>query len=95
MAHKIHLQANKGNNGIAIFARCAAQAVAGGKSRRNSRSTYSNIPLSHIVRFDAFRAANAADQSAVCSHCCDMALPVLNKQRAANGLPPVKSIFEH
>ena len=95
MAHKIHLQANKGTNGAAIYARCAAQSVGNGKSRRNSRSTYTNIPLSHIVRFPAFCAANAADQSAVCRHCCDMALPVLNRKRAAEGLPAVKSIFDH
>jgi hypothetical protein len=94
MAVKIHLQANKGLNGIAIYARCAAQSVANGKSRRNSRSTYSNIPAANIVDFAAFCAANAADPSSVCNHCCDMALPVLNRQRAAKGLPPVKSLFD-
>ena len=94
MAHKIHLQANKATDGIAIYSVCASRSVGNGKNRRNSRSTYSNIPLSHIVRFDAFRAANATDQSSVCSHCCDMALPVRNRQRAVKGLPPVKSLFE-
>lgn len=94
MALKIHLRANKVVDDQDSYSRCAAQAVGNGKSRRNSRQTYANIPQSHIVDFASFRAAYAANPASVCAHCIDMALPVYNRQRTAKGLAPVKSLFE-
>ncbi len=87
---KIHMAANKGTNGQAIYARCAGQSLGNGKVRMNNRSTY-RFMASEIVSYDAFRNVPSADR---CAHCMDMGLEVRNRQRKAAGKPPVAHLFE-
>lgn len=87
---KIHMAANKGTNGQAIYARCAGQSLANGKVRPNNRSTY-RFMASEIVSYADFRNVSADDR---CAHCMDMGLEVRNRQRKEKGLPPVSHLFE-
>lgn len=87
---KIHMAANKGTNGQAIYARCAGQSVGNGKVRQNSRYTY-RFMASEIVSYADFANVPAADR---CAHCMDMGLQVRNRQRKERGLPPVTHLFE-
>jgi hypothetical protein len=90
MANKLHLQANVGINAIP-YALCSVRSIGHGKVRRNSRTTYADIPQANIVSFEKFKTIDASDR---CAHCCAAGLLVRNRQRKAKGLDPVKSLFE-
>lgn len=88
---KTHLKANKGTNGHSIYSICASRHTGSGKVNRNSRDTYRDIPPEYIVDFSAFKATPDKQR---CAHCMDRGLKVRNMQRARNGKPPVKHIFD-
>jgi hypothetical protein len=78
---KTHLRRN--TNAAKPIAACAANTGKG--VSRNSRATFQGM-ASPIVSWAEFNALPVAD---LCAHCCDAALIVRNRQRAAKGLPPV------
>lgn len=78
---KVHLAANKGNNGTPVYARCAARSNGNGTVRRNTRDTYQNMS-SLIVSFSEFKLVSEHDR---CSHCIDMAYPVYARQMREKG----------
>lgn len=53
--------------------------------RRNGRTTY-QFMASEVVSFADFAKVPADNR---CSHCCDAALVIRNRQRKAKGKPPV------
>ena len=86
MAHKIHFQATKGGRSA-----CAVgQRLSNGMYTLNQRQTYADIPASHIVRPDEFRAAAPEDR---CAHCCDRFQSMMNERRKANGKPLYKNAW--
>lgn len=82
---KVHLIANKGLDGRAPFARCAARSMGGGKVRLNSRTTYAMMG-SKLVRWDEFKATPAADR---CAHCQNEAMTIINRKRKVEGKEPL------
>lgn len=86
MTHKIHFRATK--NG---YSACAVGALLpSGKFVVNHRQSYRDIPESHVVRPDEFRATAPEDR---CAHCCDKFQSMLNARRIANGKPPYKNAW--
>jgi len=80
---KIHLRRNK-NPEIKVIAACATNPYIAG-SRRNGRATY-HFMASEIVGVEDFKKVAPSDR---CAHCCEAALVIRNRQRAAKGMPPV------
>ncbi len=85
MAHKIHLRGS--TNGLAV---CAYRPIGNGKVRKNNRSTYSTIPVSHQVDPETFRATASSDR---CAHCSDKFLETLNRRRASTGKPLYANVW--
>lgn len=87
---KIHLAANKGNDGAELYALCASKSLGNGTCVKNSRKTYVEM-RSVILSAAEYKKTPSSDR---CSHCEQMGLTKRNKQRAAKGLPPVNSFDE-
>lgn|SRR4030067_35583 len=88
---KMHLQANKGLNGQAIYSVCASRSSGMGKVVQNHRDTYRNIDRDYIVRMKEFLSLPSDVR---CSHCMDRALDVMNRRRKREGLSPVQNVFD-